>query len=77
MAILAGAERHLDGIAERVNFGRQSAAGSADGLRPVFFERRRCGERARWWRQYSLSQWLANSLKSRSKTPILAHQLKR
>jgi hypothetical protein len=39
--ILAGAEHHLDGIAEgideRVNFGRQSAAGSADGLRTVFF----------------------------------------
>jgi hypothetical protein len=39
--ILAGAEHHLDGIAEgideRVNFGRQSAAGSPDGLRTVFF----------------------------------------
>ena len=39
--ILVGAEHHLDGIAEsideRVNFGRQSAAGSADGLRTVFF----------------------------------------
>ena len=41
IVILAGAEHHLDGIAEgideRVNFGRQSAAGSADGLRTVFF----------------------------------------
>jgi hypothetical protein len=38
--ILAGAEHHLDtiaeGINERVNFGRQSAAGSADGLRARF-----------------------------------------
>ena len=37
IVILADAEHHLDGIAEgideRVNFGRQSAAGSADGLR--------------------------------------------
>ena len=39
--ILAGAEHHLDriaeGVDERVNFGAQSAAGSADGLRAVFF----------------------------------------
>jgi hypothetical protein len=39
--ILARAEHHLDriaeGIDERVNLGRQSAAGSADGLRTVFF----------------------------------------
>ena len=41
IVILAGAEHHLDRIAEsvdeRVNLGRQSAAGSADGLRTVFF----------------------------------------
>ena len=41
IVILAGAEPHLDRIAksvdERVNLGRQSAAGSADGLRAVFF----------------------------------------
>ena len=41
IVILAGAEHHLDGIAEgvdeRVNLGGQSAAGSADGLRAVFF----------------------------------------
>src|ERR1700689_3307393 len=41
IVILAGAEHHLDGIAEGIdvpmNFGRQSAAGSADGLRAVFF----------------------------------------
>jgi len=38
---LAAAEHHLDriaeGVDERVNLGRQSAAGSADGLRAVFF----------------------------------------
>ena len=41
IVILARAEHHLDGIAEgideRVNLGGQSAAGSADGLRTVFF----------------------------------------
>jgi len=41
IVILARAEHHLDGIAEgvdeRVNLGGQSAAGSADGLRAVFF----------------------------------------
>ena len=52
IVILARAEHHLDrvaeGIDERVNFGGQSAAGSANGLRTVFFWRRRCaGERAR------------------------------
>jgi hypothetical protein len=50
--ILARAEHHLDRIAEsvdeRVNLGAQSAARAADGLRTVFFWRRRCaGERAR------------------------------
>jgi hypothetical protein len=39
--ILARAEHHLDriaeGIDERVYLGGQSAAGSADGLRTVFF----------------------------------------
>src|SRR5258708_17549446 len=56
IVILAGAEHHLDGIAEgvdeRMNLGRQSASGSADGLGAVFFGRRRyAGGRARWWRQ--------------------------
>ena len=41
IVLLARAEHHLDriaeGIDERVNFGGQSAAGSADGLRTVFF----------------------------------------
>ena len=41
IVILARAEHRLDGIAEgvdeRVNFGSQSTAGSADGLRAVFF----------------------------------------
>ena len=41
IVILAGAEHHLDGIAEGVdegvNLGGQSAAGSADRLRAVFF----------------------------------------
>ena len=41
IVILAGAEHHLDriaeGVDERVNLGGQSAAGSADGLRAVFF----------------------------------------
>ena len=41
IVILARAEHHLDGIAEgvdeHVNLGGQSAAGSADGLRTVFF----------------------------------------
>jgi len=41
IVILARAEHHLDriakGIDERVNLGGQSAAGSADGLRAVFF----------------------------------------
>ena len=41
IVILAWAEPHLDGVAEgvdeRVNLGGQSAAGSADGLRAVFF----------------------------------------
>jgi hypothetical protein len=39
--ILARAEHHLDriaeGVDERVNLGGQSAAGSTDGLRAVFF----------------------------------------
>ena len=52
IVILARAEHHLDRIAEsvdeRVNLGAQSAARAADGLRTVFFWRRRCaGERAR------------------------------
>ena len=51
-------EHQIDGIAERinedVNFGGQSAAGSADRLFVVFFVRRRCAdERARWWRRSS------------------------
>ena len=41
IVILARAEHHLDRIAEgvddRMNLGGQSAAGSADGLRTVFF----------------------------------------
>ena len=41
IVILAGAEHHLDGIAEGVdehmNLGGQSAAGSTDSLRAVFF----------------------------------------
>ena len=41
IVILARAEHHLDRIAEGVdqgvNFGGQSATGSADGLRTVFF----------------------------------------
>ena len=42
IGLLARSERHGDGIAERVDndvdFGRQSAAGSADGLTgPLFF----------------------------------------
>ena len=41
IVILARAEHHFDGIAEgvdeRMNLGGQSAAGSADGLRAVFF----------------------------------------
>jgi hypothetical protein len=41
IVILTRAERHFDGIAEgvdeRVNLGGQSAAGSADGLRALFF----------------------------------------
>ena len=38
------------------------------------------GERARWWRQSSCircRESLAKSLKTRSKTPLLAHRLKR
>ena len=41
IVILARAEHHLDriaeGVDEHVNLGGQSAAGSADGLRAVFF----------------------------------------
>ena len=41
IVILARAEHYFDGIAEgvdeRVNLGGQSAAGSTDGLRAVFF----------------------------------------
>ena len=41
VVILARAKHHLDriaeGVDERVNLGGQSAAGSADGLRAVFF----------------------------------------
>ena len=41
IVILARAEHHLDriakGVDERVNLSGQSAAGSADGLRAVFF----------------------------------------
>ncbi len=41
IVILARAEHHLDriaeGVDERMNFGGQSAAGSADRLRAVFF----------------------------------------
>jgi len=65
-------EHQIDGIAERinedVNFGGQSAAGSADRLLVVFFVRRRCAdERARWWRRSSCIRCLASSLKIRSK----------
>ena len=61
IVILARAEHHLDriakGVDERVNLSGQSAAGSADGLRAVFFGRRRyAGERARWWRQSSCTR---------------------
>ena len=61
IVILARAEHHLDriaeGVDERMNFGGQSAAGSADGLRAVFFWRRRyADERARWWRQSSCTR---------------------
>src|SRR5208337_617918 len=85
IVILARAEHHLDGIAEgideRVNLGRQSAAGSADGLRTVFF----WAPALCWWARtivasiimYSLSWSLAKSLKTRAKTPLLAHRLKR
>ena len=41
IVILARAEHHLDriaeGVDERMNLGGQSAAGSANGLRTVFF----------------------------------------
>ena len=41
IVILARAEHHLDriaeGVDERMNLGAQSAAGSTDGLRAVFF----------------------------------------
>ena len=41
IVILARAQHHLDriaeGIDEHVNLGGQSAAGSTDGLRPLFF----------------------------------------
>jgi hypothetical protein len=52
IVILARAEHHLDwiaeGVDERVNLGRQSAAGSAMACTPSFFGPRRCaGERAR------------------------------
>ena len=46
--------RIAQGIDERMDFGRQSAAGSADRLLAVFFVHRRCaGERARWWHRSS------------------------
>src|SRR5229473_2954863 len=55
---LAWREHQLDGIAqgvdERVNFGGQSAARSADRLWAVFFAPRRCADgHAQWWRRSS------------------------
>src|ERR1019366_8633315 len=55
---LAWREHQRDGIAqgidERVNFGGQSTARSADRLRAVFFARRRyADERARSWHRSS------------------------
>ena len=78
-------EHHLDRIAESidqsVDFGGQSAARAADRLLAVFFR----APALCWWARtmvassimYSLSWSLANSLKTRSKTPLLAHRLKR
>lgn len=82
---LTGREHHLDRVAKRidqnVDFGRQSAARAADRLLAVFL-----GAPALCWCartmvassiMYSLSWSLANSLKTRSKTPLFAHRLKR
>ena len=74
-------DRIAQGINERVDFGRQSAAGSPNGLRAVFFRAPALCWCARTMVasiiMYSLSGSLANSLKIRSKTPLLAHRLKR
>jgi hypothetical protein len=74
-------DRISQGINERMDFGGQSAAGSPDGLRTVFFRAPALCWCARTMVasiiMYSLSGSLANSLKMRSKTPLLAHRLKR
>jgi hypothetical protein len=64
------------GIDERVDFGRQSAAGSADRLFAVFFAPRRyAGERERWWRRSSCircryrGQLLENALENPTLRP--------
>ena len=82
---LPGREHQIDRIAQGIdkdmNFGGQSAAGSADGLFAVFFR----APALCWCARtivasiimYSLSWSLANSLKTRSKTALFAHRLKR
>ena len=68
-------DRIAQGINKRMDFGRQSPAGSPNGLRAVFFR----APALCWWARtmvasiimYSLSGSLANSLKMRSKTPLL------
>jgi hypothetical protein len=43
-------DRIAQGINERVDFGRQSAAGSPNGLQAVFFAPRRYADaREQWW----------------------------
>jgi len=47
-------DRIAQGIDQGMDFGGQSAAGSADRLPPFFFARRRYADaRARWWRRSS------------------------
>ena len=74
-------DRIAQGINERVDFGRQSTAGPTDRLLAVFFRAPALCWCARTMVasiiMYSLSWSLANSLKMRSKTPLLAHRLKR
>lgn len=79
---LARGQREFYRVAERidqgVDLGGQSAAGSADGLLAVFFR----APALCWWARtmvesiimYSLSWSLANILKIRPKTPLLAHR---
>ena len=56
LGVLSGTFSSAQSINEHVNFGAQSSARFADGLRAVFFAHQRyVDEHVQWWRQSSCS----------------------